>query len=102
VVRRNTVGLILAVLLALPAAAEEKLPPRIELGHFSMAGDEIPAGWEPFEFRGRTRRTEYAVVRDGEVSVVRAVSEAAASGLIYPIEVDLGEYPILRWRCGST
>ncbi|MEE9279574.1 MAG: DUF3047 domain-containing protein, partial [Myxococcota bacterium] len=41
--------------------------------------------------------TEYAIVRDGDLSVVRAVSEAAASGLIYPIEVDLGEYPILRW-----
>lgn len=95
---RTTLGLALAVLVALSAAAEEKLPPRIELGHFSTAAGEIPMGWEPLEFRGLTRRTQYAVVRDGEISVVQAVSEAAASGLIYPIEVDLGEYPILRWR----
>ncbi len=79
-------------------AAVEALPSRIAVGDFSMAGGEIPAGWQPLEFKGIRRHTQYALVRDSDTWVVRAVSQASASGLIYPMKVDLHQYPILRWR----
>jgi len=78
--------------------AQDALPERVEVGDFSIGGGELPSGWRPLEFKGVRRRTEYGLVRDSGDWVVRAVSEASASGLIYPLEVDLREYPILRWR----
>lgn len=87
-----------AVIASAAVAARDVLPERIEVGNFSIGRGELPPGWRPFEFKGVRRRTEYGLVRDSEGWVVRAVSEASASGLIYPLEVDLREYPILRWR----
>ena len=94
--------LFLAVLLAASAlgaaAMDEALPERIGVGEFSKGAGAIPAGWQPLEFKDIRRHTEYSLVRDGDTWVVRAVSQASASGLVYPIKVDLHQYPVLRWR----
>jgi hypothetical protein len=37
-------------------------------------------------------------VRDGDVTIVKAVSEASASGLIKPVLINPKEFPIVRWR----
>jgi len=37
-------------------------------------------------------------VKDGPVSVVKAVSEASASGMTKAVAIDPREYPIVRWR----
>ena len=78
--------------------AQDALPEHLAVGEFSVSGGKLPPGWRPLEFKGVRQHTEYALVRDSGGWVVRAVSEASASGLIYPLEVDLREYPILRWR----
>ncbi|MBI4715717.1 MAG: DUF3047 domain-containing protein [Nitrospirae bacterium] len=92
-------SLLLAIVPApLSAGADggETLP----VGLFSEAaeGQPLPPEWRPLVFPKIPRHTEYALVRDGEITVVRAVSRAAASGLTREIRIDLREYPVIRWR----
>ena len=70
------------------------------MGSFSAAqeGSELPSGWEPLTFSKGPRRTQYRVVKEDGTTVVQAVSETAASGLVYKVKIDLKEYPILQWR----
>lgn len=73
---------------------------KLEVGQFSIAteGVTLPEGWTPLTFKKIERHTTYEVVKDGPVSVVKAVSEASASGLTKAVAIDPHEYPIVRWR----
>jgi len=75
-------------------------PALLEVGKFSVAseGSTLPAGWRPLTFKKIDRHTTYEVVKDGSTLVVKAVSEASASGLIKEVTIDPHEYPIVRWR----
>jgi hypothetical protein len=42
--------------------------------------------------------TRYSLVKEGETVVVKAVSEASASGLIREMKIDPKEFPLLQWR----
>jgi hypothetical protein len=70
------------------------------VGEFSSArpDDSLPENWEPLTFKDIEKRTEYALVKEGDTTVLRAEAEASASGLIREIEVDPREYPVVRWR----
>ncbi len=72
----------------------------IELGKFSAApvGDTPPADWEPLIFPKIARHTRYSLAEDNGMTVVKAVSEAAAAGLTRKIEIDLNKFPFIRWR----
>ena len=72
----------------------------LEVAKFSIGtiGEIPPAGWKPLTFKKVSKRTKYEVVQDGDVAVVKASSEAAASGLTKEITIDPREYPIVRWR----
>ena len=72
----------------------------LEVGIFSvgMVGQAVPDGWKPLTFKKVSRHTKYEVIKDGESVVVKAVSEAAASGLIKEVRIDPREYPVVRWR----
>lgn len=72
----------------------------IEVGKFSNENVEnkIPSHWKPLTFKKIERYTHYFLVKDGETVVVKAVSEASASGLTREIQIDPKEYPILQWR----
>ncbi len=74
------------------------------VGHFSSltTGMDQPPGWEPLVFKKIDQHTRYDLVSDAGGVVVRAVSDAAASGLIRMIEIDPTEYPILEWRWKVT
>jgi hypothetical protein len=63
----------------------------------------IPAGefskgklneWLPKKF---INETSYSLIKVGENTVLRAVSQNSASGLIKKIRVDIKEYPFLNW-----
>jgi len=86
--------------LALAAALAAEPPPVLEVGKFSAAteGNGLPEGWKPLTFKKIDKHTVYSVVKDGETTVVKAVSEASASGLTREIQIDLHTYPIVRWR----
>ncbi len=55
----------------------------------------LRAQWEEKVFEGRT---VYTVVTENGNHVLRADSRASASGLIFRIDYDVKEYPILTWR----
>jgi len=73
---------------------------RVEVGRFTAPAEPeaLPAGWEPLTFRKVPRPTQYRVVPDGEGWVLEARSEAAASALYHPLELDLRAHPRLTWR----
>lgn len=75
-------------------------PARLAVGTFSAAtaGPALPDGWRLLTFKKIERHTQYEVVTDQSVAVVKAVSEASASGLTKAVTIDPREYPIVRWR----
>lgn len=72
----------------------------LAVGPFSslQPGMDPPPGWEPLVFKKIDRHTRYELVMDDGVVVVKAVSRAAASGLIRKIQIDPMEYPLVEWR----
>lgn len=78
--------LLLGSLAPLGAMAE-----RLDVGAFS-AGDLV--GWQRKAFKGVT---EYGLVRLNGRTVLRARSEAVASGLYRELTVDLNRTPYLNW-----
>jgi len=92
------VCILLVILVGSPARSAED---SVVVGAFSGAVEgSIPQGWKPQIFKkGKgAKQTSYDVVRDGETTVVRAESVGAASGLEHEVQVDLKEFPVLRWR----
>lgn len=91
---RGLAALLLATTATVAAARE------LEVGRFSAETKEggHPAAWSPLRFPKIERSTTYALVRDGDTMVVRADSEASASGLIRRIAIDPGELPVVEWR----
>ena len=92
--------LIAMGLLITPTAARAESPSVIEVGKFSSGtvGQAMPDGWKPLTFKKIPKHTSYEVVKDGGVTIVKAVSEASASGLIKPVVIDPKEFPVVRWR----
>jgi hypothetical protein len=72
----------------------------LEVGKFSASqvGQAIADGWKSLTFKKISKQTVYELIKDGDVVVVKAVSDASASGLIKAINIDPKEYPIIRWR----
>ncbi len=93
------VAAILVAALALVTAAGAASP-AIDVGRFSAptASGALPAGWEPLVFKKIPRTTRYTVVREGDGWVLKAESDASASGLYRPLDVDPRAYPRLTWR----
>ena len=94
-------GVLLATWLLIPPAylwAENGAV--LEVGKFSTSqiGQAMPDGWKPLTFKKIPKHTSYEMVKDGGVTIVKAVSEASASGLTKPVAIDPKEYPIVRWR----
>lgn len=96
-----TTGVLLTTwLLIAPACLWAESGAVLEVGKFSASqvGQAMPDGWKPLIFKKIPKHTSYEVVKDGGVTVVKAVSEASASGLTKPVVIDPKEYPIVRWR----
>ncbi|MBX3329187.1 MAG: DUF3047 domain-containing protein [Nitrospira sp.] len=72
----------------------------LEVGTFSIAslGTALPDGWKPLTFKKIPKHTIYEVVKDGDRHVIKASSEASASGLTKEVKIDPKEYPVVRWR----
>ncbi len=94
----------LVVFLALPWGVHAQSNSILEVGRFSAAseGSTLPDGWKPLTFKKVEKHTTYSLVKDGESTVVKAVSEASASGLMREITINLKEYPIVQWRWKVT
>ena len=99
--RRARLARVAAALLGLLLlAAGARAADPLLLGGFAPPADPTapPAGWEPLTFSRVSRHTRYAVVLEGERWVLRAESDAAASGLYRPLDLDPKVYRVLSWR----
>ena len=81
------IGVVLLVAASAAAAPDGILIDDFENG--------LSSAWTPKVFKGTTR---YSVVEAGQGHVLKAESNASASGLVRKISYDPAEYPILSWR----
>ena len=93
-------GLLVCLLLGSASAGLTQEPTRLAVGAFSLEadGNRLPQGWSPLTFKKIAQHTHYEVVKDGATSVVKAVSEASASGLTKAVTISPRDYPVVRWR----
>ena len=83
-------GIGLLLLLTTPAFGAET--GEIAISNFAAEGLK---GWEEKSFSGKT---DYQLVKEGSVTVLKAFSQAAASGLFKKKRIDLQQTPYLNWR----
>lgn len=86
-------SLLLTMILASNVTADTDLSPN----RFSVMTD-LNDGWEPLEFPNIDRHSNYQLVQDDGVQVVRAHTNDSASGLIARLRVEPGEQLLLRWQ----
>jgi hypothetical protein len=88
------------LLLIAPAWVWAQQGTILEVAKFSVGqeGTAPPEGWKPLTFKKVPKLTSYELVKDGEGVVVKAVSDASASGLIKGVRIDPKEFPIVQWR----
>lgn len=92
--------LLTAGLLFAPSVSMADSSTVLDVGKFSAnpSGAALPDGWKPLTFKKIPKLTVYELVKDGGAVVVKATSEASASGLIKEIKIDPKAFPIVRWR----
>ncbi|TBR21948.1 DUF3047 domain-containing protein [bacterium] len=66
------------------------------LGALVLLSSTSAAGWEPLLLKKVPKATAYAW--DPAEKAVRAESAGSASGLVYKLDADAAERPLLRWR----
>jgi len=92
----------IVVLPLLPLCVQADSSSILEVGKFSSGAIwqalPLPDGWIPLTFKKVTRHTKYDLVKDGDTVVVKARSDASASGLTKAVKIDPREYPIIQWR----
>lgn len=88
----------LALAGSVPVLAESSAT--LEVGKFSSEaeGTALPDGWKPLTFPKVPKHTTYSLVKNGNTVVVKAESDASASGLTKEVRIDPREYPVVRWR----
>lgn len=98
------VPLVLTALLALSAASERDAIP-VDNFEGAASEDGLPEGWSELTFDSIERHTRYQVAEEapeGDAATanryLHATSRDAASALYRRVEIDLKEYPILKWR----
>ena len=100
--RRNMLALILVILCALLpiTSARAEGGAVLEVGKFSASetGTSLPDNWKPLTFKKIPKLTTYELVKDEAQVVVKAMSDASASGLTKEIRIDPKDFPIVRWR----
>lgn len=91
-------GVAMVLVASLPTAAQAGAA--VEVATFSRAtvGQSVPDGWKPLIFKKVPAQTKYEIINDSGVTVIKASSEASASGLTKEVKIDPREYPIVRWR----
>ena len=76
-------------------------PPQVPAFSRMTAGAP-PAGWQILKPAPHAAETHYSLVADAGVVVLAAAANHSMSGLIYPVRVDVREFPRLRWRWKIT
>jgi DUF3047 family protein len=87
-------------LLCISAGATDDAPTVLEVGRFSAGrpGLAHTDGWKPLAFKKVLAPTAYELVLDADTVVVKATSNASASGLIKKVKINPSTFPVVRWR----
>jgi len=65
-------------------------------------GDAVPNGWRLWTLSRFKKATQYQLVDNDGHTVVKAHAQASASGLVHPLKLDPGAYPLLQWQWKTT
>ncbi len=95
-----SVWLIMLTVVFWGGLANAEPDPILTVGRFSGydPDDAIPDQWQPLTFKNIDKHTFYSLVEDKGQTVIRAESNASASGLIRKMTIDPREYPWIAWR----
>ncbi|MGH8679013.1 MAG: DUF3047 domain-containing protein [Burkholderiales bacterium] len=87
----------LLIIVTASALADEV---SIVAGAFSQQapGDALPRPWRTVTIARIARHTDYALVSDSGVTVLRAKSDASMSSQARTLDIDSSRFPWLRWR----
>jgi hypothetical protein len=98
--KRLAVALIFISICLQTSAFQADTGQALLVGEFSAVtpSGPLPAGWKPLTFKKIKNHTNYSLVQENGVVVVKAQSSSAASGLIHKIRIDPAEYPVVTWR----
>jgi hypothetical protein len=61
-------------------------------------GTALPKGWEVLKLAAHKNMTQYRFVEEGGGVVLHAKADNAASGLIYPVKLDVKNTPFIQFR----
>ena len=91
--------LVLGLLFAVSASTEDSSLV-LDVGRLSSSrpGSALPDGWKPLIFKKVPKATVYELVTDGATVVVKATSDAGASGLTKEVKIDPSVFPVVHWR----
>jgi DUF3047 family protein len=91
--------LMLGWLFAVAASTEDSSLV-LNVGRFSNSrpGSALSDGWKPLTFKKIPKSTVYELVTDGAAVVVKATSDAGASGLTKEVNIDPSVFPVVHWR----
>ena len=100
---KRLVGATLLLAVSACATIEEPPPAIIVLPYVSnfsesKPGEEVPQGWQNWTLSKFKKPTQYQLVTEGGLTVVKASANASASGLIHHVKLDPRTYPLLTWR----
>ncbi len=100
--KTNTLASLYLTFIALfpiPATAANE-PDTIPIAIFSAMKitDIKPTGWQSLDFDSIQNKTAYFLSRDENITAVKAISHASASGLFKPFVLSPEKYPILKWN----
>ena len=63
-----------------------------------MTAGQTVTGWRPMTFEKIGSHSRYTLVRDDGRTVLRADSDASASGLVRPLDMEPNLFPVLSWQ----
>lgn len=94
-------SLALLALISAHATTGPADPPQLPAFSRMTAGAKV-AGWQILKPAPHASETHYSLVADTGVVVLAAAANHSMSGLIYPVRVDVLQFPRLRWRWKIT
>ncbi len=87
---------LLCAMVALGASAQQ--PPDIPRFSTMKPASKPPPEWKDAPLSAFKKHTDYSLVTEDGVVVLRAIAHGSASGLAFKTEFDPHQFPMLSWR----
>ena len=104
--KKNKIApIIILVFLVFTTPQSANAQEILHIGKFSKALPDkknLPKHWEPMTFDKINRHTKYELIKENDITIIKAESKNSASGLIRKILIDPEKYPIIEWKWKIT